>query len=193
MQVCFAATMYHAQTGSRQARPRDGTIIEESDNRVATVRKSLIYTDVCPKPRSRAEYTRRIARAAAKPRRLCDLPQRRARRRMKMAQTCILSVTMLFFVACLKSWASASPVSSSTPKTAAVPMSLDPTVASRVLSLYSIAESWPGRSLGNHRARLRLEPAAIHSSGDFSGLAYASIEWRLPGLPMEERAAAGAL
>ena len=33
VQVCFAATMYHAQTGSRQARHRDGTIIEESDNR----------------------------------------------------------------------------------------------------------------------------------------------------------------
>ena len=71
MQVCFAATMYHAQTGSRQARPRDGTIIEESDNRG----KKESDTDVCPKPRSRAEYTRRIARAAAKPRRLCDLPR----------------------------------------------------------------------------------------------------------------------
>ena len=50
--------------------------------------------------------------------------------------------------------------------------------ATTALELFGIASDWPSRSLGNHRARLQL---------DGGGLAWARIEWRLPGLRMQDR------
>ena len=57
---------------------------------------------------------------------------------------------------------------------------LEPQRATQVLEQFTTASSddWPGRSYGNHRARLRL---------DGGGLAWARVEWRLPGLAMQDR------
>ena len=57
---------------------------------------------------------------------------------------------------------------------------LEPQRAAQVLEQFTTARSddWAGRSYGNHRARLRL---------DGGGLAWARIEWRLPGLVMQDR------
>ena len=53
--------------------------------------------------------------------------------------------------------------------------------AAATLALYGV-EAWSDASLGNHRARLRLP-----SSVERGGVAWAHIQWRLPGLPMRER------
>ena len=50
--------------------------------------------------------------------------------------------------------------------------------AAATLALYGV-EAWSDASLGNHRARLRLP-----SSVERGGVAWAHIQWRLPGLPM---------
>ena len=57
---------------------------------------------------------------------------------------------------------------------------LEPQRAAQVLERFTTARSddWPSRSYGNHRARLRL---------DGGGLAWARVEWRLPGLVMQDR------
>ena len=57
---------------------------------------------------------------------------------------------------------------------------LEPQRAAQVLEQFTTARSddWPSRSYGNHRARLRL---------DGGGLAWARVEWRLPGLVMQDR------
>ena len=59
-------------------------------------------------------------------------------------------------------------------------MAIDTSSAVAALALYGLAASWPSRSLGNHRARLRLDD----TKGE---VAWARVEWRLPGLQMEER------
>ena len=57
---------------------------------------------------------------------------------------------------------------------------MSPDLARRALSLYRIATTaWPARSFGSHRARLVLD-----APGD---IAWARVEWRLPGLPMANR------
>ena len=61
----------------------------------------------------------------------------------------------------------------------APPPAVDAAAAKAVLASYGVATQWPDRSLGNHRARLRLS-----ATGD---VAWARVEWRLPGLPMQER------
>ena len=57
---------------------------------------------------------------------------------------------------------------------------LEPQRAAQVLEQFTTARSddWPSRSYGNHRARLSL---------DGGGLAWARVEWRLPGLDMQDR------
>ena len=56
---------------------------------------------------------------------------------------------------------------------------ITPRAASQVLSLFKVSEEWPSRSLGNHRVRLQLD--------DDAEMAWARVEWRLPGLQMEDR------
>ena len=57
---------------------------------------------------------------------------------------------------------------------------LEPQHAAQVLEQFTTArpDDWPSRSLGNHRARLSL---------DGGGLSWARVEWRLPGLVMQDR------
>ena len=59
---------------------------------------------------------------------------------------------------------------------------ISPQAASRDLSMFGVTtrDDWPSRSLGNHRARLQLD-----GSGD--ELAWARVDWRLPGINMEGR------
>ena len=54
------------------------------------------------------------------------------------------------------------------------------TASANALNLYSVAKSWPGSTFGNHRAQLTLDATKAE-------FAWARVEWRLPGLPMEER------
>lgn len=70
--------------------------------------------------------------------------------------------------------------STSAPASTSLPVGIEPSEAAAALALYSVASSWPDRSLGNHRARLRLDDAKVE-------IAWARVEWRLPGLPMEDR------
>ena len=96
---------------------------------------------------------------------------------------CIFSATLLLVNVGLRS----SGVSAASTDAMAVPPAvLDPGSAKRSLDLYSVASSWPDRSLGNHRARLRIDPpSSTAAAGD--GIVFARIQWRLPGLPMDER------
>ena len=58
---------------------------------------------------------------------------------------------------------------------------LTPSQAEQTLAMHGVASEWPSRSLGSHRVRLELD-------GDGSGdMAWARVEWRLPGLPMQGR------